>query len=122
MNASLIFMLILVIGFSAVQLPYGYSLNSSSSSSTYYEKNCRNDTCVVTTCNNGQSCHTGLSENSTANTTQSQSTDEGSFEPQSQSTDEGSFEPQSQSTDEGSFETKKLDFKNFWENFLNFNK
>ncbi len=103
MNASLIFMLILVIGFSVVQLPYGYSLNSSSSSSsssssTYYEKNCRNDTCVVTTCNNGQSCHTGLSENSTANTTQSQS------------------------TDEGSFETKKLDFKNFWENFLNFNK
>jgi len=82
MNASLIFMLILVIGFSVVQVPYGYSLNSSSSSSssTYYEKNCRNDTCVVTTCNNGQSCHTGLSENSTANTTQSQLTDKGSFE------------------------------------------
>ena len=85
-------------------------LSSSSSSSTYYEKNCRNDTCVVTTCNNGQSCHTGLSENSTANTTQSQSTDK------------GSFEPQSQSTDKGSFETKKLEFKNFWENFLNSNK
>jgi hypothetical protein len=24
-------------------------------------------------------------------------------------------------SDEGSFETKKLEFKNFWENFLNFN-
>ena len=80
------------------------------SSSTYYEKNCRNDTCVVTTCNNGQSCHTGLSENSTANTTQSQLTDK------------GSFEPQSQLTDKGSFETKKMEFKNFWENFLNSNK
>ena len=110
MNAYLIFMLILVIGFSVVQVPYGYSLNSSSSSSTYYEKNCRNDTCVVTTCNNGQSCHTGLSENSTANTTQSRLTDK------------GSFEPQSQLNDKGSFETKNLEFKNFWENFLNFNK
>ena len=110
MNASLIFMLILVIGFSAVQLPYGYSLNSSSSSSTYYEKNCRNDTCVVTTCNNGQSCHTALSENSTTNDTQSQLNDK------------GSFEPRSQLNDKGSFETKNLEFKNFWENFLNFNK
>jgi len=25
-------------------------------------------------------------------------------------------------TDKGSFETKKLEFKNFWENFLDFNK
>ncbi len=97
MNAYLIFMLIFVIGFSVVQVPYGYSL-SNNSSSTYYEKNCRNDTCVVTTCNNGQSCHTATSENSTANNTQSQL------------------------TDKGSFETKKLEFKNFWENFLNPNK
>ena len=110
MNASLIFMLILVIGFSVVQVPYGYSLNSSSSSSTYYEKNCRNDTCIVTSCSNGQPCHTASTENSTTNDTQSQSTDK------------GIFEPQSQSTDDGSLESKKLDFKNFWENFLNFNK
>ena len=110
MNVYLIFMLIFVIGFSVVQVPYGYSLNSNNSSSTYYEKNCRNDTCVVTTCNNGQSCHTGSSENSTANNTQSQLTDK------------GSFDTQSQLTDKGSFETKKLEFKNFWENFLNSNK
>jgi hypothetical protein len=98
MNAYLIFMLIFVIGFSVVHVPYGYSLNSNNSSSTYYEKNCRNDTCVITTCNNGQSCHTALSENSTNTNTQPQL------------------------TDKGSFETKKLEFKNFWENFLNFNK
>ena len=66
------------------------------------KKSCRNDSCVVTTCNNGQSCNTALSENSTSNNTQSQS--------------------QSQLTDKGSFETKKLEFKNLWENFLNFNK
>ena len=103
MNVYLIFMLIFVIGFSVVQVPYGYSLNSNNSSSTYYEKNCRNDTCVVTTCNNGQSCHTATSENSTVILnliTYSQS----------------------QLTDKGSFETKKLEFKNFWENFLNSNK
>jgi hypothetical protein len=92
-------MLILVVGFSVAQVPYGYSLNSNNSSSTYYEKNCRNDTCVVTTCNNGQSCHTASSENSTSNTT-----------------------TQSQLTDKGSFEEKKLEFKNFWENFLNSNR
>ena len=96
MNAYFIFMLILVIGFSIVQVPYGYSLNNNSS--VYYEKNCRNDTCVVTTCNNGQSCNTSSSENSTTSDTQSQLTDKGSFEPQ---------EPE---------------FKNFWDNFLNFNK
>ena len=110
MNAYFIFLLILVIGFSVVQVPYGYSLNSNSSSSIYYEKNCRNDTCIVTSCSNGQPCHTTSSENSTINDTQSQSTDD------------GIFEPQSQSTDDGSLETKKLEFKNFWENFLNFNK
>ena len=110
MNAYLILMIIFVIGFSVVQIPYGFSLNSNNISSTYYEKNCRNDTCVVTTCNNGQSCHTALSENSTTNDTQSQLNDK------------GSFEPQSQLTDKGSFEAKKLEFKNFWENFLNFNK
>jgi hypothetical protein len=98
MNAYLIFMLIFVVGFSIIQVPYGYSLNSNNSSSTYYEKNCRNDTCVVTTCNNGQPCHTALSENSTGNRTQSQL------------------------TDEGSFETNNLEFKNFWENFMNFDK
>jgi hypothetical protein len=98
MNAYIIFMLIFVIGFSIVQVPYGYSLNSNNSTATYYEKSCRNDSCVVTTCNNGQSCNTALSENSTSNNTQSQL------------------------TDKGSFETKKLEFKNFWENFLNFNK
>ena len=100
MNGYLIFMVIFVIGFSVVQVPYGYSLNSNNNTSTYYEKSCRNDSCVVTTCNNGQSCHTALSENSTSNNTQSQS----------------------QLTDKGSFETKKLEFKNLWENFLNFNK
>lgn len=102
MNAYLIFMVIFVIGFSVVQVPYGYSLSSNNSTSTYYEKSCRNDSCVVTTCDNGQSCHTALSENSTSNNTPSPSP--------------------SQLTDEGSFETKKLEFKNFWENFLNFNK
>jgi hypothetical protein len=101
MNAYLIFMVIFVIGFSVVQVPYGYSLDSNNSTSTYYEKSCRNDSCIVTTCNNGQSCHTALSENSTSNNTQSQT--------------------QSQLTDKGSFETKKLEFKNFWEKFLNFN-
>ena len=100
MNAYIIFMMIFVIGFSVVQVPYGYSLNSNNSTSTYYEKSCRNDSCVVTTCNNGQSCHTALSENSTSNNTLSQS----------------------QLTDKGSFETKKLEFKNFWKNFLNFNE
>ena len=110
MNAYLILMIIFVIGFSVVQIPYGYSLNSNNISSTYYEKNCRNDTCIVTSCSNGQPCHTASTENSTTNDTQSQSTDK------------GIFEPQSQSTDDGSLESKKLDFKNFWENFLNFNK
>lgn len=102
MNAYLIFMVIFVIGFSVVQVPYGYSLNSNNSTSTYYEKSCRNDSCVVTTCNNGKSCHTALSENSTSNNTQSQS--------------------QSKLTDKGSFETQKLEFKNLLGNFLNFNK
>jgi len=110
MNAYLIFMLIFVVGFSVAQVPYGYSLNSNNSSSTYYEKNCINDTCVVTTCNNGQSCHATSSENSTSNTTQSELTDK------------GSFEAQSELTDKGSFEAEKLEFKNFWENFLNFNR
>ena len=102
MNAYLILMLIFIIGFSVVQVPYGYSLNSNNSTSTYYEKSCNNDSCVVTTCNNGQSCNTALSENSTSNNTQSQS--------------------QSQLTDKGSFEIKKLEFNNFLEKFLNFNK
>jgi len=100
MNAYLIFIMIFVIGFSVVQVPYGYSLNSNNSTSTYYEKSCRNDSCVVTTCNNGKSCHTALSENSTSNNTQSQS--------------------QSQLTDKGSFETQKLEFKNFLGKFLKF--
>ncbi|TVP40504.1 hypothetical protein [Candidatus Nitrosocosmicus arcticus] len=103
MNAYLIFMLILVIGFSVVQVPYGYSLNSNNSTSTYYEKNCRNDTCVVTTCNNAQTCHTALSENSTSNNTQL--------------TDKGPFETQSQLTDKGPFDGKNMEFMNFWKNF-----
>jgi len=110
MNAYLIFVLIFVIGFSVVQVPYGYSLNSNNSSSTYYEKNCRNDTCVVTTCNNGQTCHTVLADNSTSNSTQSPLTDK------------GSFETQSPLTDNGSFAGKNMEFMNFWKNFLNLNK
>jgi hypothetical protein len=95
MNAYFILMLIAVIGFSVVQAPYGYSLNNNSS--VYYQKDCTNDTCVVTTCNDGQPCQTDRSENSTANNTQSQLTDKGILEPQT------------------------LEFENFWENFLNFN-
>jgi hypothetical protein len=110
MNAYLIFVLIFVIGFSVVYVPIGYSLNNNNSTSTYYEKNCKNDACTVTTCNNGQTCHTALSDNSTSNNTQSPLTDK------------GSFETQSPLTDKGSFEGKNMEFMNLWKNFLDSNK
>lgn len=102
MKTYLIITMIFVIGFSLVQAPFGYSLDNmnNSNSFTYYEKSCKNDSCVVTTCTDGQACNTSGYENSTTSNN----------------------DTQSPLADKEGYDSNNLDFMNFWKNFLNFDR
>lgn len=58
MKIYFILSFVFILGFSIVQIPVGFSINSKNNSFTYYEKNCDNHACVVTTCDDGKTCHT----------------------------------------------------------------
>jgi hypothetical protein len=97
MNQYIVIALMLSLGFSMLYAPYGYSLdNKNNNSYTYYEKNCNNDACVVTTCSVEKSCSTTGATNSTNNNTKEQV------------------------TDQGSFDSRTLELMKFWKNFMNF--
>lgn len=97
MNQYFVIALILVVGFSMFYAPNGYSLDKKNNNSyTYYEKNCNNDECVVTTCSVDKSCSTTGVNNSTVNNTKEQV------------------------TDRGNFDSRTSEFMNFWKNFMNF--
>ena len=97
MNQYIVIALMLVLGFSMLYSPYGYYLdNKNNNRYTYYEKNCNNDACVVTTCSVEKSCLTTGVNNSTNNNTKEQV------------------------ADQGSFDSRTLELMNFWKNFMNF--
>lgn len=85
-----------IVGFSAIQFPVGHSLSNKNNSYSYYEKNCDNDSCVITTCNESKSCHTSGPPNSDDNDT---------------------FD---QLPNQNSIDDKAQDFVKMWKNFLNF--
>ncbi len=96
MNQYLVIALIFGFGLSILQVPYGYSLDSKNNSYTYYEKNCKNDSCIITTCDTYQSCSTTGANNSTNNNTKEQI------------------------NERGNFDSKAFEMMNFWKNFMNF--
>lgn len=96
MKIYFVLTLVFVIGFSVVQIPEGYSLTNRNNSFSYYEKNCDNDSCVITTCDDGKSCHTSGSRNSVDNDTFNQL-------------------PGQKSIDD-----RALDIMKMWKNILNF--
>ena len=97
MNQLFVIALMLVVGFSMLHAPYSYSLDTKNNNSyTYYEKNCNNNACVVTTCNMDNSCSTTGVNNSTNNNTKEKL------------------------SDRGSFDSRTLELMNFWKNFMNF--
>ncbi len=96
MNQYFFIALIFGIGFSILQVPSGYSLDGKNNSYTYYEKNCQNDSCVITTCDTEQSCRTAGANNSTSNNTQEQT------------------------NERGNLDSKTSELVNFWKNFMNF--
>ncbi len=96
MNQYFIIALIFGIGFSILQVPFGYSLDGKNNSYTYYEKNCENDSCVITTCGTNQSCTTTGANNSTTNITKEQI------------------------NERGNLDSKSFELMNFWKNFMNF--
>ncbi|WP_148685596.1 hypothetical protein [Candidatus Nitrosocosmicus hydrocola] len=97
MNQYFVIALMFVVGFSMLYVPYGYSLdNRNNNSYTYYEKNCSNDACVVTTCSIDKPCSTTGVNNSTSNNTKEQV------------------------TDRGNFDSRTLELMNFWKNFMDF--
>lgn len=97
MKQFFVIALMLVVGFSMLYAPYSYSLDTKNNNSyTYYEKNCNNDACVVTTCSMDKSCSTTGVNNSTNNNTKDQL------------------------SDRGSFDSSTWELMNFWKNFMNF--
>ena len=94
MNQYLIFAgIFITMSFFILFVPYGYAQENKTNSFTYYEKNCNNDACVVTTCSNDKPCSTTGVNNSTNNTTQ---------------------EPDTRTENSDS---SALDMMKFWENF-----
>lgn len=96
MKIYVILALVFIMGFSVNQIPTGYSLNDTNNSFSYYEKNCDNDSCVITTCDDGKACQTSGPRNNVDNDTFNQL-------------------PNQKSLDD-----KALNFMKMWENFLNF--
>lgn len=93
MKVYFILTLVFIIGFSVIQIPAGFSLNNKNNSFSYYEKNCDNDSCVITTCDDSKSCHKSGSGNSVDNDT---------------------FNQLSQKN----MDDKVLELMNMWKNFL----
>lgn len=96
MKIYCILTLAIIIGFSVIQMPIGYSSNSQNNSFSYYEKSCNNDSCVITTCEEDKSCQTTGERNNIANNTLSQL------------------------SNQDSINEKALDFAKMWKNFLEF--
>ena len=98
MNQYFIFGVIFALTFSVLYVPFGYAQDNQTNSFTYYERNCNNDACVVTTCSTDKPCSTTGVNNSTNNNTQALDTN----------------------TKTEIFESKTFDMMKFWENFPNF--
>jgi hypothetical protein len=99
MNQYLIFAVIFIaLSFSILYVPFGYAQDNKTNSFTYYEKNCNNDACVVTTCSTDKPCSTTGVNNSTNNNTQE-------------------LEPKTENSD-----SSDLDMMKFWENFPYFER
>lgn len=68
MNFYLVIAIMFVMGFSSMNIHHGFSINDQDNRYSYYEKNCNNDSCTVTTCSDGQPCTTvGESANNPPN-------------------------------------------------------
>jgi hypothetical protein len=97
MNGYIILAVIFTLSLSMLYVPFSYGQDNKNNSFTYYEKNCNNDSCVVTTCSTNKSCSTTGENNSTNNNT----------------TKEGD-------TERGNSDSKTLDMMKLWEKFMNF--
>ena len=98
MNSYFIFAIMFTLGFSILYVPFGYAQDQKNNSFTYYERNCNNDTCTVTTCSADKSCSTtGVNNSTSNNTTEEQAPDE-----------------------KGNSDPRTLDMTKFWEKFMNF--
>ena len=98
MNQYLIFAVIFTMSISILYVPFGYAQDNKTNSFTYYEKNCNNDACVVTTCSTGKPCSTTGVNNSTNNNTQELE------------------------TKTENFDSSALDMMKLWENFPYFER